>query len=196
MNQLKQAIGFDPETSSPAEDDSKLVEFVNLKLAARGFPTFGDPDDFPFLKLGESLLASYVEKNRLLKNHLCPVDQRIHNFIAGYLGDLAKEVGEPTFVPANSLVLERHGLARVLSLPPDKDTFASDIIDSYRTVNGVLHNPKSDRRTTKGVFHVAEGGFAVPADKKEVPKIAFARLLKEALNPPKELMRLPFTSSQ
>ena len=51
MNQLKQAIGFDPETSSPAEDDSKLVEFVNLKLAARGFPTFGDPDDFPFLKL-------------------------------------------------------------------------------------------------------------------------------------------------
>ena len=29
-----------------------------------------------------------------------------------------------------------------------------------------------------------------------MPKIAFARLLKEALNPPKELMRLPFTSSQ
>ncbi len=196
MNQLKHAIGFDPETSSPVENDSKLVEFVNLKLAARGFPTFGDPEDFPFLKLGESLLASYVEKNRLLKNHLCPVDQRIHDFINTYLGELAAEVGESTFVPSNALVLERHGLARVLSLPPDKDRFSSDIIDSYRTVNGVLHNPKSDRRTTKGVFHVVEKGFPVPADKKEVPKVAFARLLKEALNPPKELMRLPFTSSQ
>lgn len=196
MNQLKHAIGFDPETSSPAETDSKLIEFVNLKLAARGFPTFGDPEDFPFLKLGESLLASYVEKNRLLKNHLCPVDQRIHNFVKTYLGELADEIGEPTFVPPNALELERHGLARMLSLPPDKDRFSSDIIESFRTVNGVLHNPKSDRRTTKGVFHVVEGGFPVPADKKEVPKIAFARLLKEALNPPKDLMRLPFTSSQ
>jgi hypothetical protein len=196
MNQLKYAIGFDPETSSEVEGDINLVEFVNLKLAARGFPTYGNPKDFPFLQLGESLLASYVEKNRLLRDHLCPVDARIHAFIESFLGEHASEVGETTFVPSNSVVLERHGLARVLSLPPDQDRFQSDIIESYRVVNGVLHNPRSDRRTTKGVFHVVEGGLAIPADKKAVPQLAFARLLKSALNPPKELMRIPFTSTQ
>ena len=196
MNQLKYAIGFDPETLSEVEGDINLVEFVNLKLAARGFPTYGNPADFPFLQLGESLLASYVEKNRLLRDHLCPVDARIHDFIKSFLGELAEEIGETTFVPSNSMVLERHGLARVLSLPPDQDRFQSDIIESYRVVNGVLHNPKSDRRTTKGVFHVVEGGLPIAADKKSVPQIAFARLLRAALNPPKELMRIPFTSTQ
>ena len=55
------------------------------------------------------------------------------------------------------MVLERHGLARMLSLPVDSDAFKSDIIESYRVKQGVLHNPAKDRRTTKGVFHVAEG---------------------------------------
>lgn len=196
MNDLKHAIGFDPDTSDNKEEEINLIEFVNLKLAARGFPTFGKHKDYPFLRLGESLLASFVEKNRLLKDHLCPVDQRIHDFLNSYMGEHAQEVGEATFVPSNSLVVERHGLARVLSLPPDSDVFKSDIISSYRTVNGVLHNPAKDRRTTKGVFHVAEGGLPIPADKKAVPVKTFARLLKQALNPPKELMQLPFTSSQ
>jgi len=196
MKQLKNAIGFDPDENNQNEDDLNLVEFVNLKLAARGFPTYGNKADFPFLQLGESLLASFVEKNRLLKDHLCPADARIHNFLYSYLGSHAKEVGEATFVPANSVVVERHGLARVLSLPPDKDVFTSDIIESYRAINGVLHNPKNDRRTTKGVFHIVEGGLPIPADKKAVPILAFARMLKHALNPPKELLRLPFTSSQ
>lgn len=196
MPLLKNAIGFDSETSTPVADDQKLIEFVNLKLAARGFPTYGNPEDYPFLRLGESLLASFVEKNRLLKDHLCPVDVRIHRFLKAYLGEHADEIGQSSFVPSESLILERHGLARVLSLPPDNDFFQSDIIESYRTVNGVLHNPKSDRRTTQGVFHVVEGGLPVPADKKSVPVIAFARLLKHALNPPRDLMRLPFTSTQ
>jgi phosphoenolpyruvate carboxykinase (diphosphate) len=196
MNSLKHAIGFDPETSPREDEDINLVEFVNLKLAARGFPTFGDTTDYPFLRLGESLLASFVEKNRLLKDHLCPVDQRIHDFLDSYMGTHAGGIGETTFVPSNSLVVERHGLARVLSLPPDSDVFKSDIISSYRTINGVLHNPAKDRRTTQGVFHVAEGGLPIPADKKAVPVQAFAQLLKHALNPPKELMRLPFTSTQ
>ncbi len=98
-------------------------------------------------------------------------------------------------LPSSPLVLDRHGLARTLSLPPDSDTFTSDIISSYRCEQGVCHNPKEDRRTTKGVFHVTEGGLPIPADKKAVPKVTFARLLKTALNPPKELMTLPFTST-
>jgi phosphoenolpyruvate carboxykinase (diphosphate) len=59
-----------------------------------------------------------------------------------------------------------------------------------------LHNPKEDKRTTKGVFHICEGGLPVPSDKKSVPKLTFALLLEAALNPPRELMRLPFTANQ
>ena len=68
-------------------------------------------------------------------------------------------------------------MARTLSLPAKGDHFSSEIIDSYRIQQGVLHNPKSDRRTTKGVFHVTEGGLPIPDDKKAVPKLAAARSL-------------------
>ncbi|MGH7526995.1 MAG: hypothetical protein ACREMX_09860, partial [Gemmatimonadales bacterium] len=47
---------------------------------------------------------------------------------------------------------------------------------------------------TRGVFHVAEGGLPIPADKIRVPLGAFLRLLEEALRPPAELRRLPFTA--
>jgi hypothetical protein len=62
--------------------------------------------------------------------------------------------------------------------------------------NGVLHNPKSDRRTTEGVFHIAEGGLPIPPDKKAVPKLTFAKLLEAALNPPVELLEIPFTAGE
>ena len=38
----------------------------------------------------------------------------------------------------------------------DKD---KEIAMRRRLPQGVLHNPRSDRRTTQGVFHVAEGGL-------------------------------------
>ena len=99
-------------------------------------------------------------------------------------------------LPNRTLTLDRHGLARELSLPPHKDTYLANGIESYRIQQGVLHNPKHDRRTTSGVFHIAEGGFPVPADKLEVPKQTYAKLLESALNPPQDQMELPFTSDQ
>ena len=60
----------------------------------------------------------------------------------------------------------------------------------------MLHNPRSDRRTTQGIFHVTEGGLPIPDDKLGVPKITFAKMLALALNPPRELMTLPFTATQ
>src|SRR4029450_954391 len=50
--------------------------------------------------------------------------------------------------------------------------------------NGCLHNPKSDRRTTAGTFHVTEGGLPIPGDKRAVPKATFAELCRRAVNPP------------
>lgn len=193
MHQLKDTIGFTengPAIASP-EEEKRLREFVNLKLAARGQEIVGDEGDYPFLDLGRSLIASFQEKTRLLSDYLCPVDQAIHDYLARTLGDTTT----PALVPAGALVLERHGIGRMLSLPPDQDEFKSSILSSYRVHQGVCHNPAADRRTTKGVFHVAEGGFPVPADKKSVPLKTFAGLLKAALNPPEDIMVLPFTGT-
>ncbi len=192
---LQKAIGITPGKRETPSRDPFLLEYANLKLASLGQPIFGTRKDYPVMRLAHPLLRDYQEKNRLLAGYLCPVDARIQSFIDRYLGSLDESEPRPR-LPSSTFTADRHGLARMLSLPPDKDHFASDIIDSYRLHQGVLHNPKSDRRTTQGVFHVAEGGLPIPADKLAVPKVTFARMLERALQPPSELMQLPFTASQ
>ncbi|MES2997480.1 MAG: hypothetical protein V4733_11785 [Verrucomicrobiota bacterium] len=200
MPKLKDQIGFTPQgpaIDSP-EEENRLREFVNLKLASRGYPIVGNEADYPFLDLGRSLIANFQEKNRLLSDYLCPADASITAFLKDYLGvEVVAEVfpdGKP-LLPVSPLVVERHGIARMLSLPPDADEFKSSILSSYRVHQGVCHNPASDRRTTEGVFHVTEGGLPIPADKKAVPKITFAHLLAHALTPPEDIMVLPFTGT-
>jgi hypothetical protein len=92
--------------------------------------------------------------------------------------------------------VDKQGLARELSLPPHGNEFKNSEISSYRIQQGILHNPKNDRRTTKGTFHIVAGGLPVPADKIEVPEITFARMLQAAFQPPEDLNLLPFTSQQ
>ncbi len=191
---LETTLSIGPKANNSLEERERLIEFINIKLASRGFPIFGDEKDYPYLSLNHSLIAGYQEKNRLLSDYLCPADKRIHDFLTDYLSEIIPP--EESLRPHNSLILERHGLARLLSLPPDKDSFTSNIVSSYPTKQGVLHNPSNDKRTTKGVFHIVEGGFPVPADKKEVPKQTFAALLRHAIHPPQDLLRLPFTSTQ
>ena len=192
---LDSLIGFHCENSQN-DLSAQLVEYVNLKLAARGLPISGDAKHSPMLTLGASLIANMRERYRHLDKQLCPADRVIQSFLNDYLKNVLVENQDLPWVPAGSLVLERHGLARTLSLPRDKDEFSSKILKSYRVHQGVCHNPTKDRRTTKGVFHIVEGGYAVTADKKEVPKQTFALLLQNALTPPEELLRLPFTSTQ
>ena len=192
---LEEKIGLGVEYAPGTPSYDRLLEYANLKLASRGLPTFGSADNNPYLDLGKSLLANYREKNRLLSDYLCPADSYINSFLNEYLADVNEDTELP-WLPGNVLNLERHGLFRMLSIPPDRDHFESDILSSYRVQQGVCHNPVNDRRTTKGVFHICEGGYDVPADKKEVPKIAFARMLRKAFQPPPELLRLPFTATQ
>jgi hypothetical protein len=179
------------KSASLSEGTQKLLLYINLKLRDLGCPTFPLQVDSEFADLMAGLLALNREKDRLLSNHLCPADQRIQNFLYEYLEDTSLVPR----LPGRTLVLDRSGIARLLSLPPDRDVFSSEIITSYRVHQGVLHNPKSDRRTTQGIFHVTEGGLPIPDDKKSVPKAVFARLLAHAFNPPTEHLRLPFTSS-
>ena len=75
-------------------------------------------------------------------------------------------------------------MGRVMSVPAGADHFSSDCLDSYRIPQGVLHNPQADRRTTQGIFHIAEGGLGIPDDKRSVPKDVFGRILRLALTPP------------
>ena len=95
-------------------------------------------------------------------------------------------------MPDRSLILDQHGISRELSLPADGDSIASELLTSYRVFNGVLHNPKNDRRTTEGTFHVTEGGLPIPGDKKAVPKHVFAELFRRAMQPPVESLMPPF----
>jgi hypothetical protein len=170
---------------------SHLIAHINVKLALIGCSPVPLKGDQEFIEITDAMAAQSREKDRLLGHHLCPADRRIQNFIHDYL----QEIPAPK-LPTRTFTLDRPGLARVLSLPVDRDDFASDIINSYRVKQGVLHNPKSDRRTTAGIFHVVEGGLPIPDDKLGVPKLTFARLLGQALTPPAELLRLPFTATQ
>jgi hypothetical protein len=168
-----------------------LIAHINVKLALIGCSPAPLKGDQEFIEISAAMAAQSREKDRLLGQHLCPADRRIQNFLHDYL----QEIPAPK-LPTRTFTLDRAGLARVLSLPVDRDDFASDIINSYRVKQGVLHNPKSDRRTTAGIFHVAEGGLPIPDDKLAVPKGTFAKLLALALTPPSELLKLPFTATQ
>src|SRR5579864_5747066 len=173
---------------------TELVWYLNLKLAALGQPTSDGMAEPGFFQIAQPLLRSYETKDRLLRDHLCPADARIQAFLDDYLKGVSAE-GVPR-LPARTLMLDRPGLARVMSLPPNSASFSSPFLRSYRVPQGILHNPNSDRRTTKGVFHIAEGGFPIPADKQPVPIQTFAALLREALSPPAEVLTLPFTANQ
>jgi hypothetical protein len=189
---VKRDFGLYLDRLSPSER-GRLIAYINIKLAGLGLPIYSK-EGTAFVELASDMLESTREKNRLLANYLPPVDQRIQNFIDSYLADLKLE--KTPRIPSNSLVLDRYGMSREISLPPDGQQHISPTITSYRVRNGVLHNPANDKRTTEGVFHVAEGGLPIPPDKKAVPKLAFARLLEAAFNPPEELLELPFTAGE
>jgi hypothetical protein len=167
--------------------DAELIQYINLKLAALGQPA-GQTG------IAAPLLRNFHQKNQLLGDRLCPADARIQAFIDSYLGPCSESCAPR--LPSQTLVLDMPGMARVMSLPEGEDSLASPYVHSYRIRQGILHNPKSDRRTTKGIFHIADGGLPVPEDKIAVPKTAFGALLARALTPPPEVLELPFTSRQ
>lgn len=168
-----------------------LSTYIALKLASLGVSL---PEGVePLVDVARPLLRNYQEKSRLLSQRHAPVDDRLQAFLNAYLSDVPGEV--PT-LPSDTFVLDRAGLARAVSLPPDQDSFLSPIVSTYRVKQGILHNPKHDRRTTEGVFHVAEGGFPIPGDKRAVPKAVFQSLLRAALTPPDDMMVLPYTASR
>ena len=210
VNQMKLALGFEdhPQAGDRTAERTELLRYLNLKLAANGLPVSKAAGGTELVSLAAGLITNFREKTRLLYDHRCPVDQRIEAFLNSYFEDvLSEESGrlssgdkkaeiQKLRVPGRALVCDRHGLTRELSLPADGDELSSEYLNSYRVKNGVLHNPRSDRRTTVGTFHVCEGGLSIPGDKRAVPKQTYVSLFRHAMNPPADLLLLPFTANQ
>jgi len=191
---LVNAIGFTPELNpdSAASERQRRSRYVALKLIANGLPCPDLPDADAQAIDAERLLGSYHHRLKQLDPARCAADMRIESFLHSHFQHVG---GGPLRLPDRTVVLDRHGLARELSLPLDGDTYSNDQVSSFRVRNGVLHNPQHDRRTTSGTFHVCEGGLPIPADKQSVPQTAFAELFRRALDPPAESLELPYTAN-
>ncbi len=183
------------------KDRQEMIEYINLQLAAIGQPVYQDNAESEiklanekFMGITQDMVSSFRERTRLLGQHRSPIDSRIQAFIDDYLKDV--KTPDQCQLPTETFVLSRQGLARELSLPPDSNSFFGKYISTYRAKQGIINNPANDKRTTKGTFHIVEGGLPIPVDKKAVPKITFARLLEAALHPNEDINTLPFTSNQ
>ena len=165
-----------------------VLQHICLQLASLGHKC-QLTNDHSYLSVAKNLLKNYSEQRKLLAEYRCPADQRIEDFINEYLK--ANAVERTVRLPGESFTLNEPGLARELSLPLYENSYKSDLVSSYRVTQGVLHNPQKDRRTTKGVFHIVEGGLPIPDDKCAVPVDVYANLLAVALDPPAESLTLP-----
>jgi hypothetical protein len=161
-----------------------IVDYIKLRLLINGYqcPTSLDGQRLQVPENGISHIK--VRVTQQYGNH-SPLENRVQNFLDTYLKK-AKST-DMVRIPGlgETYILDKPGMARELSIPENGDLFESDIVKSYRLQNnqGVLHNPKADRRTTQGVFHVAEGGMPIPDDKIAVPASVFAKMLAKALVP-------------
>jgi hypothetical protein len=186
----EQGVYIRPERRA-VDERQIMLQHICLQLSALGHECQLSNDQ-AYLSVADSLLKNYSEHRRLLSEYRCPADQRIQGFLNDYLK--RNGVDAAIELPGETFLLNEAGLARELSIPIQDDKYQSDILESYRVLQGVLHNPAKDRRTTKGVFHIVEGGLPIPHDKKAVPVDVYANLLQVALDPPTNLMGLPIAA--
>ena len=191
--ELQRALGWRRDVADSAEERQRLRIYIAFQMASAGLTPPDQASGADSLAaLSTGILDSLKEKNRLLAEHRAPVDSRIEAYLNHYFGKLVRDA--PLRLPSRSLTLDRHGMARELSLPVNGQVFKNELVESYRCLNGVLNNPKADRRTTAGTFHVVQGGLPIPGDKRVVPKEVFVRLFRAAMRPPVDWMTLPYMS--
>lgn len=190
---MQRHVGWDRDITVDPDEQKRLSSYIAFQLAAAGLsPPEQQASDDLMAAFSTGIIESLKEKTRLLSDHRAPVDARIESFLNEYF---QQEVGDdPLKLPSQSLTLDRHGMARELSIPAGGHVFKNHLVESHRCTNGILNNPRADRRTTAGTFHVAEGGLPIPGDKRAVPKETFVRLFQAAMNPPDNMTELPYLS--
>jgi phosphoenolpyruvate carboxykinase (diphosphate) len=189
--QMRLGLTVDGQPES-AERRQQRLRQVNLQLVASGLPATLD-GDAEFSAIAGSAMESFRARARLLSEMRCPADARIEAFLHDHFHEL--DLPFKLQLPDRTVILGQHSIARELSLPASEDLYSTSLLTSYRVRNGVLHNPKNDRRTTQGTFHVTDrGDLPVPFDKFAVPRRTFALMFRHAVNPPADLLTIPFTA--
>ena len=171
LTNLQRAVGWDKILASDPAERQNLRNYIVLQLAAAGIIAPDDNQSDSMTEYSTGILESLREKNRLLSGYRAPVDSRIESFLHRYFHDIPG--GDSLRLPSRSLTLDRHGMARELSLPVNDNCFKTELVSSYRCLNGVLNNPRADRRTTS--WHVShrhgwhgDSGRQVNGSKKRV----------------------------
>ena len=199
----KRELGF---PLAPGEGEAELHEHISLLLASQGMLAMSDAQKSAHPVMDDSvkmlsssaadLVRNYREKTRLLEATVsAPIVGRINKFINSELADTG--VSPLPKVPFKTLVLSKHGVSRQLSFPLGSNMHENEYVKSYKIQDGgVLHNPRFDKRTTAGTFHIADGNeeLIISSDKLTVPKAVFTRMLAAALNPPESASLLPYTA--
>ncbi|MEM1224818.1 MAG: hypothetical protein AAGJ40_03930 [Planctomycetota bacterium] len=195
QDELQRALGWDKWRATTPVERQRRQNYLTFQLALAGLiPPGEETHEQPDAAFPPEMLENLRERNAILRRHQPHIDRRIESFLATYFGD---DVGsDPLLLPRRALMLDRHGMARELSLPAGCNEYKTDQVESYRCLNGVLNNPRADRRTTAGTFHIVEGGLAIPGDKRAVPKHVFVNLFRAAMNPPASDLELPYTHHQ
>lgn len=181
MSELRDTLGID-ESGCNIGLGAEEIDAIKRQLANLGQPT----TTAIFEVLGNTKQRDRIER--------APVDIRIENFLNEFFQDTMPD--QQMWLPKTTFVCSKHGVSRILSLPEGADEFHSEYVDSYRVYQGILNNPSTDKRTTARSFHIVSGGPTVQLDKIELPKLAFANMLKLAFNPPEDMLILPFSSQQ
>ena len=176
---LTRSIGLG--SGSAFSSEQKLIQYINLKLASWAARPSRRTRTPKFHEMAAALLSHHRETDRLLANYLCPADQRIQNFLYDYLKDVALSVK----LPAHTLfwiVTGWRARCRCRRIATISRRTSSVRIACKQ---GVLHNPKSDRRTTQGHFsHRRRAACRFPTTRSAVPKGVFGNMLRRALTPP------------
>ena len=195
---LIRELGLNPGTCAAAplsaDERQKLQLYINLKLVSSGQPSCGTGETARFVESAHDLLQSYREKNRLLADHLCPVDRRIQAFLNRYLKDL--DLDPMPRLPVQSFILDRHGLARELSVPIDSDCFHSDIVASLPRRPGRAAQPGERPPHHRGLLPCRRGRPAHPRRQEGGAQGGLRPPAGHALTPPADLLTLPFTANQ
>jgi hypothetical protein len=178
-------------TGANSHADARLIAYLNLKLREIDQPGIAVTRPDGLEPLVDHFLALSREKDRALPELLCPVDQRIQDFLDHHL----RAAGTVPRLPTTTLVLDRPHLARILSLPRTPTamsaTFSPRIACNREccTIRAAIAAPR------RAFFMSRRWASPYPTTKSAVPPAVFARLLAHALNPPRELLRLPFTAT-
>ena len=142
---------------NPRPDESALLTYINLKLAALGQPTSASTTDAYFMQVAGPLLRNHFQKDQLLGERHCPADARVQSFLVAFLADVCP--GGAPKLPLSTFTLDRPGIARALSLPATADSFESPHLRSSRQTRnaqgGVCKAAQSRPASAEGLIAVA-----------------------------------------